>query len=494
MDKANARYEKATAKHKKKVIAQKTGCKGTYALRRLPNHDRILGTPVEPMHLIKNIVEHVVRLITGSEDSEKVRQEERARNRFRACWIREGSATLPSAPFRLHSSGRKLASRRAASIRVPLGFDWNCSGMFLKHVSMKSHCWKQMVSTGILKFCIRGLLGKQQRHTLFFLCDTLARVCAEVVYTTQLDSLEQEIHTVLALLERDFPVSLHVCVFHLLHHLPVYIRRFGPVYSYWMFPFEQFNSWLIRRAYNRRYPESTLVETYRLHEWANFSQATGDIPNKSLSHLDLPLETSSVNSTTKQLSIDHHHHLQIYYQLSVPQYKSLCERYDEEKRKAKVRHTLRQFPEMALWTPSYGPLLTAQERQMCKGVSSDVTWLNQYIYDDAHGRKVVLQSKDRDTVHTSSSYVYKVHSQNEFIIGQVQLMFSHFFVEVNTLAYVQWFGVPQTDRDSGLMFVDKSCETSFHSVVSVKSLSKPLVTAVDLDLKDRLWILSYLSM
>ena len=131
---------------------------------------------------------------------------------------------------------------------------------------------------------------------------------------------------------------------------------------------------------------------------------------------------------------------------------------------------------------------------MCKGVSSDVTWLNQYIYDDAHGRKVVLQSKDRDTVHTSSSYVYKVHSQNESIIGQVQLMFSHFFVEVNTLAYVQWFVVPQTDRDSGLMFVDKSCETSFHSVVSVKSLSKPLVTAVDLDLKDRLWILSYLSM
>lgn len=75
VDEANERYERAASKEKKTQIAQETGCKGTYALRKLPNHDRILGTPVEPMHLIKNIVEHVVRLITGSEDSHKVQQE-----------------------------------------------------------------------------------------------------------------------------------------------------------------------------------------------------------------------------------------------------------------------------------------------------------------------------------------------------------------------------------------------------------------------------------
>ena len=61
----------------KKDIALETGCKGTYALRRLPNHDRYLNTPVEPMHLIKNIVEHIVKLLSGVEDSIKVRAEEK---------------------------------------------------------------------------------------------------------------------------------------------------------------------------------------------------------------------------------------------------------------------------------------------------------------------------------------------------------------------------------------------------------------------------------
>lgn len=46
-----------------------------------------------------------------------------------------------------------------------------------------------------------------------------------------LNVLEYDLHKALALLEWDFPVSLHVSVFHLLHHLPTYLRRFGPVYS-----------------------------------------------------------------------------------------------------------------------------------------------------------------------------------------------------------------------------------------------------------------------
>lgn len=39
------------------------GCKGPYSLRRLPFHDRYQNTPVEPMHLLKNIAEHIVKLL-----------------------------------------------------------------------------------------------------------------------------------------------------------------------------------------------------------------------------------------------------------------------------------------------------------------------------------------------------------------------------------------------------------------------------------------------
>ena len=57
----------------------------------------------------------------------------------------------------------------------------------------------------------------------------------------------------------------------------MFIRHFGPVYGFWMYPYERFNSWISRRVLNRRYPESTVVETYRLSEWANFMEVTGQL-------------------------------------------------------------------------------------------------------------------------------------------------------------------------------------------------------------------------
>lgn len=53
-------------------------------------------------------------------------------------------------------------------------------------------------------------------------------------------------------------MSVHV-VFHLLQK---YLRRFGPVHGYHMFPME--------RATNRRYPEFTVLESYRLFELTFF--------------------------------------------------------------------------------------------------------------------------------------------------------------------------------------------------------------------------------
>ena len=51
---------------------------------------------------------------------------------------------------------------------------------------------------------------------------------------------------------------------HLLRHVVDGIRSFGPVYGSWMFAYERFNSWLHRRVMNRRFPEATLMETYRV--------------------------------------------------------------------------------------------------------------------------------------------------------------------------------------------------------------------------------------
>ena len=213
IDSANGKYVSALTAEQRKKEVRKTGCKGSYALRKAPGHDRVRMTPVEPMHLIKNIAEHMVLLISGVEDSKKVRLDEQVRGRFPSAWVSPGCKQLPPAPFVLSSSERKLANTRAESVRVTTGFDWKPKGIFNKTSRMKSHEWKQLICCGIIKFCIRGLLGKEQRKTFFSLCDVLTRVCQEELNVTLMDDLELCLHRSLAVLERDFPASVNVIVF-----------------------------------------------------------------------------------------------------------------------------------------------------------------------------------------------------------------------------------------------------------------------------------------
>ena len=98
------------------VVAQETGCKGTYSLSRLPNHNRVLSTPPEPMHLFKNIAKHLVGLLAGHKDAAKVRNEEKHKNknRFRATWIgkdHKAGKPLPPAPFILSKDEISLANQ-----------------------------------------------------------------------------------------------------------------------------------------------------------------------------------------------------------------------------------------------------------------------------------------------------------------------------------------------------------------------------------------------
>ena len=51
---------------------------------------------------------------------------------------------------------------------------------------------------------------------------------------------------------------------HILQHIPEGIGQFGPVHSTWMFAYERFNSWLCRRALNRRHPKATILRTYQV--------------------------------------------------------------------------------------------------------------------------------------------------------------------------------------------------------------------------------------
>lgn len=502
VDEANDAYTRAS-QQEKCSLAQQSGCKGSYSFRKLPLHERILNTPVDPMHLVKNIIEHCVRFITGNEDSYKVRREEKSRNRFRSSWIVDDTDKLPPAPFALSRDEISLADERAKSIIVHASFDWRPRAFFSKKAGMKAHEWKEVTTNGILKFCLRGMLGRNQRQTLYKLFDVIRDVCAEDVNIDMTNNLEKAVHHALALFERDFPVSLQVIVFHLLHHLPMFVKRFGPVYSFWMYPYERFNSWISRRVLNRRYPESTVVETYRLSEWANFLEVSNHLAEGATGMLlanSLPDEESegllNVNTeidTTEEeytLTDEQHKLLNLHYVNAVSDYKQFVEQYEMERERAKVSHHLRNFPSFSEWQPQYSLSLTKNQSHMRKGPSPLVTRMKRTTYQDSHGRKVRLSTveSERDYWNHQCSFI-SAQVGGVLKFGRILTIFGHTFLSTATVfAYVSWFEDPVVDTGTNLRYVFITSQTQ--SIIPISSLWKTLVVAFDEEEQDKLWILN----
>jgi hypothetical protein len=515
INEANGKVAAATTDVKRKKIFQESGCKGPYSLIKLPSHDRYLSTPVEPMHLIKNIAEHIVKLLSGIEDSLKVRLEEKNRKRFRTAWVKSGHERepLPQAPFSLSQQEISVAKNRAFSVVVPAGIDWKRRKLFDRKSLgyIKSIEWKNVLSSGILKYCIRGLLGEKQRKALFELCDVVAALLDYDVAEEDVDSLEYRVHRVLSLLERDFPVSLHVVVFHLLHHLPMFIRRFGPAYSFWMYPMERFNSWIAARITNRRYPENTVLESYRLFELSFAMQLCGKLPQDPAVDLELtdlyesPEEPSSDSfSRPAFLTEEQHFHLDMFYRRVDSDYKTLVTCYESEKKKSDHSSPFEDFPPLSCWQPESVPSslqLSPCQLELRQGPTDFILALCICVIRDKHGRKVKYstESADYPTSLYSSSYV----ALNSFglnscaqelgrgVVGRIQMIFKHRFNEHERLfAYLHCFDPPERDMESGLHTVSLNSSSITHTVVPLSDLSRPIIHAVDSHDPNKLWLLN----
>lgn len=456
---------------------------------RLPLHERIFSTPIDPMHLVKNIAEHCVYLISGIQDSFKVREEEKSRNRFCSSWIKDGNVKkLPPAPFALSKDDILLANARAQSVQVHSSIDWRPRAIFGKRAGMKAHEWMEVVRKGILKFCVRGMLGRNQRRTLFKLFDVIDNICMEDVTMDTINELELEVHHTLALFERDFPVTLQVIVFHLLHHLPSYVKHFGPVYGFWMYPYERFNSWISRRVLNRRYPESTVIETYRLSEWASFMEVSKQLEQGATGVYSATLsdEESDDNKHDYFLTDEVLADLRCYYVSSMPEYEQLLKLYEQEKRCAKSSHHLRKFPSFSEWQPTASD---QSAREMQKGPSSIATRLKHSSRKDPHGRVVKFSTmeSDQDCLSHRSSYISS-NIDGVLAFGRILMIFYHTFLSNTTaFAYVSWFEESVKDKDTNMSYVQTGVQTQ--SIIPVSELSNPLVVAFDEEESGKLWIL-----
>ena len=54
---------------------------------------------------------------------------------------------------------------------------------------------------------------------------------------------------------------------HLIHHLPEYIREYGPPANFWMFPYERLNKTYGKCITNTRFPELSAVKKMEVIEY-----------------------------------------------------------------------------------------------------------------------------------------------------------------------------------------------------------------------------------
>lgn len=187
---------------------------------KLPHHEPLHQTVPDAMHTIKDVVEKIFSIVIKKDGDLKLRAAEAAVCRF-SLDANSTSACQPL-PFQLLSEELKLAKERIEHIEVPAYLDFNPKHQFSRTSRMKSHDWKQVIihnyilktifsgflsmyrlknvylrhfqiaTHGVLKYCFRGLLGKDQRHTLFHFLNVLTACVSESQKLSEISALQQQ--------------------------------------------------------------------------------------------------------------------------------------------------------------------------------------------------------------------------------------------------------------------------------------------------------------
>lgn len=128
------------------TVTKGTGCKESYSLMKLPNHDHVEQTVSDAMHTIKDVVEKLFNVVTGRgrADTSKVKGAEAALGRFGMGSADQSISKLSGAPFQLSRDQMKEAELRTQSILVPVYLDFKPAQLFPKSARLKSHDWKQV--------------------------------------------------------------------------------------------------------------------------------------------------------------------------------------------------------------------------------------------------------------------------------------------------------------------------------------------------------------
>ena len=131
----------------------------------------------------------------------------------------------------------------------------------LRLVGLKSHDCHVLMQQ-LLAVVIRDILPNKVRLAITRLCFFFNSICSKVVDTMKIDELENEAAIIMSQLEMYFPPAFFDIMIHLIVHLVIEIKCCGPVYLWWMYPFEQYMKILKGYTKNLYRPEAFIVERY----------------------------------------------------------------------------------------------------------------------------------------------------------------------------------------------------------------------------------------
>ena len=226
------------------------------------------------MHIERNISDNILKHLFGEKDTPSLRRDMEEAGRMPHLHLREtesGDFIKPRAPFVFTSEERQNFISLVSSTKVPSGY----SSTLIKHVGelrlsgLKSHDHHILLQQ-ILPAAVRHALSKGVRETIIRVGKLFKRICAKVIFKSELPSLYTDCAETLCMLEMFFPPGFFDIMPHLVVHLVREIEICGPVHSRWCYFVERYLGHLTKYVRDRSKPEAGMATGYMIDESLGF--------------------------------------------------------------------------------------------------------------------------------------------------------------------------------------------------------------------------------
>ncbi|GJZ67715.1 hypothetical protein Tco_0630955 [Tanacetum coccineum] len=158
-------------------------------------------------------------------------------------------------------------------VKVPSSYFANIKNLVsmkdLKLLGMKSHDCHVLLMQ-MIPIAIRGVMPPPVRQTITKLCPFFNMIHSKVIDHEKLDELQRDNILILCQLEMYFLPSFFDVMVLLMSHIVEEIKLAGPVFLWYMYPFERYMGFLKGYVRNRYRPEGSIVQGYVAEEVVRF--------------------------------------------------------------------------------------------------------------------------------------------------------------------------------------------------------------------------------